>query len=99
MKVRWTDPAAENWERAFDYIAQENTAAALRIAENILDLTEMLTMHPHAGRPGRVAGTRELVVANSPFILVYGVDAGEDVIWIYAIYHGRRRWPEGFQKR
>jgi len=74
MKVRWTESASTNWEQAFDYIAQENISAAVRIAEKILDLTEMLAVHPYAGRPGRIAGTREMAVANSPFVLAYGVD-------------------------
>jgi toxin ParE1/3/4 len=99
MKVRWTDSAAANWEQAFDFIAQENLAAALRLAEKILDLTEMLAVHPFAGRPGRIAGTREMVVPQSPFILVYGVDSVEEIIWIYAVYHGRRRWPSSFPKK
>jgi len=99
MKVRWTDSAATNWEQAFDYIATENFDAAIRIAESIIDLTDLLTVHPFAGRPGRMAGTREMVVANSPFILVYGIDSSEEVIWVYAVYHGRRRWPSDFPRR
>jgi toxin ParE1/3/4 len=99
MKVRWTEAAASNWEQAFEYIAQDNLNAALAIAGKIIELTEMLAVHPHAGRPGRIAGTRELVISDSPFILAYGVDAGADVIWIYAVYHGRRRWPERFPEK
>jgi toxin ParE1/3/4 len=99
MKVRWTDSAAVNWEQAFDHIAQENFAAAIHIAEKIIDLTELLAVHPSAGRRGRITGTREMVVANSPFILVYGVDSVEEIVWIYAVYHGRRRWPSSFPKK
>jgi toxin ParE1/3/4 len=99
MKVRWTETAAANWEQAFEYIAQENITAALRIAEQILDLTEMLAIHPFAGKPGRTPGTRELAVARSPFILVYGVDSSEEIVWVYAVYHGRRRWPSNFPKK
>lgn len=99
MKVRWTEPAAANWEQAFEYIAQENVTAALRIADKIIDLTEMLAVHPLAGRPGRIAGTRELVVPDSPFILVYGVDSVAEIVWVYAIYHGRRRWPSSSPKK
>ena len=99
MKVRWTEAAAVNWEQAFDYVAQDNLAAALTIAEKIIEMTEMLAVHPHAGRLGRIANTRELVIPNSPFILIYSVDAVESVIWIYAVYHGRRRWPERFPEK
>ena len=99
MKVRWTETAATNWEQVFDYIAEENISAALRIAENILDLTEMLAVHSFAGKPGRVAGTREMVVPQSPFILAYGVDTIEEIVWVYAVRHGRRRWPNRFSKK
>ncbi len=91
MKVRWTEPAAEQWEMAFTLIAEANPAAALKIAEHILDLTEMLALHPLAGKSGRVADTREFVIPNTQFILVYGLDAANDCIWVYAVYHAARR--------
>lgn len=96
MTVRWASTAAEQWELAFEYIAKSNPAAAERIAGQILDLTEMLAVHPMAGKLGRVRGTRELVVPRTPFILVYGVDSARDVVWIYAIYHAARKWPDRF---
>ena len=99
MKVRWTEFAAVNWEQVFNYIAQENFDAAVRVAERVIDLTELLTVHPFAGRPGRISGTREMVIAESPFVLVYGVESPEEIIWIYAVYHGRRRWPSDFPRK
>ena len=41
---------------------------------------------------GRVAGTRELVIA--PFVIVYRVR--KMTIDILAIIHSARRWPESF---
>ncbi len=96
MKVRWTEPAAEQWEMAFTYIAETNPAAAEKIAGRILGLTEMLALHPLAGKAGRVAGTREFVIPNTPFILVYGLDSSNGCLWVYAIYHGAQRWPNFF---
>jgi len=67
MKVRWTEAGAANWEKAFDYVAPDNLAPALTIAEKIIEMTEMLTVHPQAGRLGRIANMRELVIPNYPF--------------------------------
>jgi toxin ParE1/3/4 len=54
----------------------------------------MLTKHPHIGRAGRVPETRELVVAKTPYIVPYRVRGDE--VEILAVFHGARRWPDGF---
>jgi toxin ParE1/3/4 len=46
------------------------------------------------GRPGRVPGTRELVVSDTPFILPYRVR--DSAVEILAVFHGARQWPEQF---
>jgi toxin ParE1/3/4 len=45
-------------------------------------------------RPGRVAGTRELIVAGTPHIVAYRVAASR--IEILAMIHAARRWPSTF---
>ncbi len=50
--------------------------------------------NPHLGRLGRIDGTRELVMANSPYILPYRIR--QDRIEILAVYHGARIWPKQF---
>jgi toxin ParE1/3/4 len=96
MKVRWTGPAAEHWEQAFNYIADSHPAAAERIATQIIEIAEMLAVHPHLGKVGRLPNTREFVITNTHFVLVYGVDSVNDALWIYAVYHASRRWPKYF---
>ncbi len=54
----------------------------------------MLADHPHVGRAGRVLGTRELVIANTPFIIPYRV--AENTIQILRVLHDKRRWPRHF---
>jgi plasmid stabilization system protein ParE len=94
MKIRWTVPAAEQLEQAFDYIAEGNSGAAEEVAQRVIDITEMLGKHPGAGRSGRVAGTREFSVPDTPFIVAYSVS--DEAVWILAVYHGARKWPERF---
>jgi addiction module RelE/StbE family toxin len=94
LKLRWSAPALSDLEEIGDYIARDNMAAADRVVTCILDHVDMLTTQPHIGRPGRVPETRELVVADTPYIVPYRV-RGDDV-QILAVLHGARRWPQGF---
>ncbi len=94
MKLRWTAPALRDLEEIGDYIARDNPAAAERVVTTILDQAELLTTHPHVGRPGRVPNTRELVVADLPYIAPYRVRGDE--VQILAVLHGARRWPQSF---
>lgn len=94
MNVRWTVPAAEQLEQAYNYIAENNPGAAEEVAQHVIDTTEVLGKHPGAGRIGRVAGTREFSVPDSPYVVAYAVI--DEVVWILAVYHGARKWPERF---
>jgi toxin ParE1/3/4 len=53
--------------------------------------TDLLALYPQLGRPGRVKGTRELIISGSPFIAVYRVKKTR--IEILRILHWARRWP------
>jgi toxin ParE1/3/4 len=94
MNVRWTLPAAEQLEQLYNYIADTEPAAAEEITHHVIDVTEMLGRHPKAGRNGRVAGTREFLVPDTPFVVAYTVT--DQTLWILAVYHGARKWPEQF---
>jgi toxin ParE1/3/4 len=83
MRVRWTTPAREQFASAYEYTAEENRAAAARTAEQIWESTELLARHPMAGREGRVAGPRELIVRGTPFIVAYRVERNE--AWVLAL--------------
>jgi toxin ParE1/3/4 len=94
VRLRWTRPASRDLEAIGNYIAQDNPAAAAKIITRILDRTDQLTTLPRIGRIGRVAGTRELVVPQTPFLVAYRL-LGEQ-IEVLAVIHGARRWPESF---
>ena len=94
MRVRWTTPAREQFVSAYEYIAEENRAAAVRTADQIWESTQLLARHPMAGRAGRVARTRELIVRGTPFIIAYRVERNE--AWVLALMHAARKWPDEF---
>lgn len=94
MRVRWLRAAVDNLDKEAEYIAQDNPAAAARLVGAIRELVKYLATHPAIGRPGRVPGTRELVVPNTPYIIPYRVRG--NVVEILRIFHGRRKWPPKF---
>ena len=56
----------------------------------IWDATQTLADNPLIGRNGHVTGTREWVVQQTPYLIVYR--AREDRIEILHVYHGKRNW-------
>ena len=94
MKIKWVRLALNDLDEAGEFIAQDNPKAASRVLKRIWDAVHMLADHPHAGRPGRVPGTRELVITDTPFIIPYRVV--EDTVQILRVLHGKRKWPKGF---
>ena len=57
----------------------------------ILRSVELLATQPEMGRSGRLLGTRELVVPDTPFVIPYRVSNNELVL--LAVFHGRQHWP------
>ena len=94
MTPIWSPEAIADLIALRAYIAEGNPAAARRIALHIIhNVEELLSANPDIGRPGRVPGTRELVIPKTPFIVPYRVQA--DTIQILRVFHGARRWPDG----
>jgi toxin ParE1/3/4 len=91
VRVRWLRRALRNLEEEADYIARDDPQAAAQV-ERIATLVDLLATQPALGRPGRVPGTRELIVIGTPYIVPYRVR--EDTVEILRVFHGARRWPE-----
>ena len=91
MKLIWPRSAVRSRERQIDYIAEHNPAAAVRLEQRIIDATDQLVNHPQLGRAGRVPGTRELVVARTPYIVIYEIDGS--IVRILRVLHCAQRWP------
>lgn len=94
VKILWTTLAIQDLEAIREYIEVEDDAAAQRVLARIMSAVEVLAITPSVGRPGRVPGTRELVLVNVPYIVPYRVTAG--VVELLRVLHTSRRWPPRF---
>ncbi len=94
MQIRWTDKALDNLDAAVEYIAGDNPTAAEKVAKKIWDSVQLLKTQPGLGRPGRVVGTRELIISELPYIIPYMEKDG--TIIILRIIHSSIKWPNYF---
>ena len=94
MLVRWTSLALRHIEDIEDYIALDSPMAAYRLIVDLVQRTDQgLAATPEMGRTGRARGTRELVFADLPYIVVYRIT---DAVDILAVVHAARKWPMSF---
>jgi len=92
MRIEWSTHAVADLKTISEYIERDrNLSTANRITRAIYDATQGLLAMPNRGRPGRVEGTRELVVSPLPYIVIYKV-LPEQVL-VLNILHGAQRWP------
>lgn len=94
MRVKWLREARANLDAEAEYISQDSPAAAGRVVEAIETAVAGLARHPATGRPGRVVGTRELVVPGTPYVIPYRVQ--DNTVEVIRVFHGTRRWPQKF---
>ena len=93
--IVWTDQATRQLDQVQEFIALSNSPeVSLNVVFKILASVEQLDRFPMLGRTGRVAGSRELIIPNTPFIAAYALD--QERVVILAVYHGSQQWPEAF---
>jgi len=86
------DSYAEDLERIAEHIARDKPGAALAMWDEIESQVERLKNFPNSGRPGRLEGTRELVVPRTAFIVVYRV--AKTHVELIRVLHGAQQWPK-----
>ena len=91
MKIIWSRRALRHLISLRDYISKDSAESAAWVAARILDCTELLITQPSLGRPGRLLGTRELVITGTSYIVPYRIRRGG--IELLAVLHGRQKWP------
>jgi len=92
MRLEWSALARADRDAIFDYIEADSPPAAIIVDDSIREQVGILARFPESGRPGRIEGTRELVILRTPYIVAYRI--ATDTVRILRILHGAQRWPE-----
>ena len=90
MRLVWRPMAVEDRASIMDYIAQDNPGAALELDEEIEAKTDALVSHPKLYKPGRIKGTREMVIRPN-YVVVYRETPAE--VTILRVLHVAQQWP------
>jgi toxin ParE1/3/4 len=94
LHIRWSNRASAQLEASYNLVSEENVTAAEKQLALMNRAVEQLANFPEMGRPGRVYGTRELVIQSTPYIAAYRLKGS--IVEILALLHGARRWPTQF---
>jgi addiction module RelE/StbE family toxin len=77
-----TPSALQDVQAAGEFIA---------MAEREEEAARLLKTDHALGRPGRLRGTREMVISGTPLLVVYRVRV--DIIAVLRVLHHARKWP------
>lgn len=89
-ELEWKAPAIADLLAIVDYISDDNPDAALALMDEIQGKVAQLPAHPKRCRPGRVEGTRELVVRPN-YIVVYAETTS--AVTVLRVLHAAQMWP------
>ena len=92
MKVVWSPLAIEQVGSMVEHIGRDDPAAAESICSRIHERVEQLESFPELGPPGRLEGTRQLMVTGTKYVVVYEVTS--DAVVVLDVWHvaqSRRR--------
>ncbi len=92
MPVKWLNKALIELDGELEYLAQDNPNIARALYAHLRQCVSMLETFPEAGRPGRLLGTRELVLDKYPYIVPYRIKDG--VVEILRVFHTSRKPPK-----
>ena len=88
--LEWKTSAVADLMAIVDYISDDNPDAALALMDEIQGKVEQLPANPKRCRPGRVNGTRELVVRPN-YIVVY--TETPTMVTVLRVLHAAQMWP------
>jgi toxin ParE1/3/4 len=86
LEIVWSPLARSRLQEIRSYVAEDKPDAAGRLSARIAAVIEVLKDYPFLGRPGAEAGTRELVIGGTPYIVFYRIRGRR--VTINTISHG-----------
>jgi len=90
--VRLSPRARQDLRELVRYIARDSPQNARLVRDRVKNAVEQLRIHPESGRPGRVDGTRELVIPHTAHIAAYRIT--NRTLEIIAFIHTSQEWPD-----
>jgi toxin ParE1/3/4 len=97
LRIEWTGTAKRHLSQLDAYLYERSPDGADRVVDRIYEMVSSLSRFPRIGRPGRVAGTREMVVPYTNYVVAYRLL--DEVVQILAVMHGAQRWPRNFDRQ
>jgi len=94
MEIKWLRKALKNLDQETEYIAKDDPQAARLVVQRIHHTVYLLRDNPSLGYPGRLPGTRELVIPKTRYIVPYRVNPRLQRIEILRVFHASRKFPE-----
>jgi toxin ParE1/3/4 len=93
VSVDWSPRALSDRAAALRHIAKDSRRAAQQQGDRIIAQVDSLLAHPFLGRVGRMRGTRELIIAGTPFLAIYRISPRSQQVEILRVIHGAQQWP------
>jgi len=87
-RVRWSPAAAEDLEGISDYLREHHPGLRQSTISSLYKAARSLKTSSHRGRLGKREGTRELIMAPMPYVIVYGVEP--QMVHIFRVLHTSR---------
>ncbi len=90
MDLEWRPMAMDDRMAILDYIALDNPTAAILLDEKFEEKAELACQNPKLYKPGRVTGTREIVVSSN-YIMIYRING--KILEILRVLNTAQQWP------
>ena len=88
----WRPMALADREAIMEFVAAENPAAAVALDDQFEAKAEQARQRPTLYKPGRVKGTREIVVRPN-YVMIYAVAKDANEVVMLRVLHTARQWP------
>lgn len=79
-------------EAIMDFVAIDNPVAAIALDDQFEAKAEQARLRPTLYKPGRVKGTREIVVRPN-YVMIYAVSSDAQVLTVIRVLHAAQQWP------
>lgn len=89
LEIQETKLALANLDKIATYYEKQQPGLGFRVAAYYYNQIKILKLMPNIGRGGKVIGTRELILHEFPYLIVYRVRGG--FVQILRVFHQYRK--------